>query len=73
MTFWRFQFLKLVVTLALFVISVLPALYAIGGLASLVPKASYDLAFWLLAIIWFIGMGMGARIISEKLSKRWSR
>ena len=69
----RYQFLKLIVSIALFAITILPMLYAIGWFASLMPKASGSVAFWLLAIAWFIGMAVAAHVITDKLAKRWSR
>ena len=72
MTFLRYQLLKLAVTLVIFAISVIPALYIIGSLSSLTPIDSYSIAFWIGAVLWFVGMALGTHVISKKLAKRWS-
>ena len=72
MSFWRHQILKTTVGFLLFVISILPTFYLIGGLASVMPATSASVAFWLVGIIWLLGMVIGTHLITEKLSKRWN-
>jgi hypothetical protein len=54
----------------MFAVSVLPMLYLIGAIASLAPSASYGLAFYILVVVWFVGMGIASHAIARRLNKR---
>ena len=72
MTFWRYKSLELLVSLVVFVAS-LPVLYlaAVFLLRSVAVHPAYLLLP--LLIIWVIGCLTLTVVLTEKLSKRWSR
>ena len=72
MSWRRYMLLKLAVSFALFVLSVLPTFYAMGLLASLMPRASAPVALVLVGLVWLLIIASGSHLITEKLSKRWS-
>jgi len=61
------------VGLVLFIVSILPTLLLTGGLAAVMPPAAAPVAAVLIGIPWLLGMMIGTHLITEKLSKRWSR
>lgn len=73
MSFGRYLLLKFVVGFALFGVVLLPFLFFAGWLGSLMPKAAAPLAFALAGLVWLLVMTIGTHMLTEKLSKRWSK
>ena len=73
MSLGRYMLLKCAVGFGLFMFAVIPFAFFAGWLASLVPEAASSVAFGLVGLIWILGLGVGTHILTEKLSKRWSK
>ena len=73
MSLGRYLLLKCAVGLALFWVVIFPFFYLTGLVASLMPKAAAPVAFGLMGLVWIVGMAFGTHLLTEKLSKRWSK
>ncbi|GGO97640.1 hypothetical protein [Stakelama pacifica] len=73
MSWGRYILLKTVVGFGLFIVSVMPIFFLVGLVGSQMPKAAGMVAFALVALVWLIAMLLGTEIITEKVTKRWSR
>jgi hypothetical protein len=73
MSFWRYQALRLAVAFCLFVVTVPIAFLVVGSLAGDKPDGAATAVFWLVGLVWLFGNVFGSHLITEKLSKRWSK
>jgi hypothetical protein len=65
--------LKCAVGLGVFLIACPLAFLLSGAFASLMPKPSAPVAFAVVGLAYLVGCVLASHLITEKLSKRWSR
>jgi hypothetical protein len=69
----RYLLLKTAVGFALFVVFLFPTLFLTGAVASLLPESARGVGVFAVGLSWLVGMMLGTHVITEKLSRRWSR
>ena len=69
----RYQALRFAVGFVLFTVTVPIAFLLSGLLASQMPTASAPVAFYGIGLVWLFGNLVGSYLLTENLSKRWSK
>ena len=73
MSLSRYILMKMGVGFALFVIFLFPTLLLTGAVASLLPESVRSVGVFAVGLVWLVGMMLWTHVITEKLSRRWSR
>jgi hypothetical protein len=73
MNFWRYQALRMAVAFGLFVVTVPVVFLVMGLLGSQMPRAAFPVALFGVGMVWLLGNMVGSHLITEKISKRWSK